>query len=136
MADLNGTWIYQSFRPFSGPPSPLIPWSPPGKLSVTTDASGKVDGKLTIPLPPGASIPELVLTITGSITPVLDEPVVAPEGVELTGIGGQDSVNHLRGYFVDGGTSPVVVGTIIAVRNDPAGEPPGTSGPFVLVPAK
>ena len=139
MASLDGTWIYQSFRPNSGPPSPLVPWSPPGKLSVTTDAAGKVDGKLTIPLPPGAPIPELVLTISGSITPAVAGPPL-PEGVELTGKVGKgdcESVNELRGYFVAGGASPVIVGTIIAVKNDPGRppQPPGTSGPFVLVPA-
>jgi hypothetical protein len=130
MADLNGMWIYQSFRPNSGTP-PLVPWSPLGKLSVTTDAAGKVDGKLKfkLPSPPG----ELELTISGSITPAVAGKL--PEGVELTGKGGRSSVNELRGYFVAGGANPVVVGTIVAVQNDPGGQPDGTSGQFVLVPA-
>jgi hypothetical protein len=44
-------------------------------------------------------------------------------------------VNELIGYFVSGGVTPVIVGTIWAVENDPLKEPPGTSGPFVLFPA-
>ena len=140
MADLNGTWIYQSFRPSMAPPSPLVAWSPPAQLAVTTDAAGKVEGKLSIPLPPGAPVPELVMAISGSITPAVSGPVPVQEGVRLTGKadlqGGLVSVNELIGYFVAGGVNPVIVGTIRAVQNDPAGEPPGTIGPFVLMPAK
>jgi len=105
-------------------------------LSVTTDATGKVDGTLTIPLPPGTAKPELVLAISGSITPAVPGQRPLPEGVKLTGKGGSDSGNELVGYFVPGGASPVIVGTVYAVKNDPAGEPDGTSGPFVLFPAK
>jgi hypothetical protein len=141
MADLNGTWIYQSFRrPSSGSP-PLVPWSPPGgRLSVTTDAARKVDGKLKLKHPslPGG---ELELTISGSITPAVANQL--PEGVELTGKAEltdkdgrvSESVNELRGYFVAGGSSPVIVGTIVAVKNDPGRQSDGTSGPFVLIPA-
>ncbi len=140
VADLNGTWIYQSFRPSMTPPSPLVPWSVPAKLAVMTDATGKVEGKLSIPLPPGAPAPELVMAISGSITPAVSGPMPVPEGVRLTGRcglqGGLVSENELIGYFVPGGASPVIVGTIRAVQNDPGGEPPGTIGPFVLIPAK
>src|SRR3954454_20065771 len=140
MADLNGTWIYQSLRPSTAPPSPVVPWSPLGRLSVTTDGAGKVDGKLTLPLPPKAPIPELVLTISGLITPPVAGPAPLPEGVELTGrltlADGRESVNELRGFFIPGGVKPVIVGTIRAVQHDPAGAPDGTSGPFVLFPAK
>ena len=140
MATLDGTWIYQSFRPSMAPPSTLVPWSPPARMAVTTDATGNVEGKLTIPLPPGKPVPELVMAISGSITPPVTTPLGRiPEGVRLTGKGdvegGLVSVNELVGYFVSGGVSPVIVGTIRAVQNDPAGEPPGTSGPFVLFPA-
>lgn len=140
MASLDGTWIYQSFRPSMAPPSPLVPWAPQSKLSVTTDATGTVNGKLTIPLPPGAPVPELVMAISGSITPTVATPLGrVPEGVRLTGKcdleGGLVSVNELIGYFVSGGVGPVIVGTIRAVQNDPAKEPDGTTGPFVLVPA-
>ena len=80
MAKLNGTWIYQSFRPSMGPPSPVVPWSPPGKLIVTTDETGKVDGKLTFPTPPGAPVPELVLAVSGRITPAIAGlPMGVPE---------------------------------------------------------
>ncbi len=139
MASLNGTWIYQSFRPSMAPPSPVVPWSSIGRLTVTTDASGKVDGKLALPPPPGAAIPELVLTVSGSITPASKEPIPVPEGIHITGNltyrDGRESVNELRGYFVAGGVNPVIVGTVWALQNDPAGEPNGTSGPFVLLPA-
>jgi hypothetical protein len=127
MANLNGTWIYQSFRPESGTP-PLVPWAPPGELFVTTDATGKVNGKLKFP-----SVPGLELTISGSITPAVAGKL--PEGIELTGEGGRSSVNKLHGYFIAGSPGPVIVGTIVAVQNDPAGEKDGTSGPFVLFPA-
>jgi hypothetical protein len=133
MAELNGMWVYQSFRPNIDPPLPLVPWAPPGKLSVTTDATGKVDGKLTIPLPPGAPVPELVLTVSGSITPAVAGK--APEGIELTGKGGHESVNAIRGYFIAGSAGPLVVGTVTAIKNDPGRQPDGTSGPFVLFPA-
>ena len=140
MASFDGTWVYQSFRPSMAPPSPLVPWSAAARLAVTTDATGKVEGKLTIPLPPGRPVPELVMAISGSITPAVTTPFgLIPEGVRLTGKcnlgGGRVSVNDLVGYFVAGGASPVIVGTIWAVQHDPADEPDGTSGPFVLVPA-
>jgi hypothetical protein len=140
MASLEGTWIYQSFRPSMAPPSPLVAWSPPARLAVTTDATGKVEGKLSIPLPPGAPVPELVMAISGSITPAVSGPIPVQEGVRLAGEGGLKggpvSVNELIGYFVPGGADPVIVGTIRAVQNDPAGEPPGTIGPFVMMPAR
>jgi hypothetical protein len=125
MANLNGTWVYRSFRPDGGPPS-LVPWAPSGELSVTTDAMGKVDGKLKFP-----SVPGLELTISGSIMPAAG---VLPEGVELTAEGGRASVNKLRGYFIAGSAGPLVVGTIVAVQSDPARQPDGTTGPFVLFP--
>ena len=131
MASLNGTWIYRSFRPNCGTPS-LVPWAPPSKLSVTTDANGKVAGKLTIPLPPGAPVPELVMAIGGRITPAVAGQI--PEGIELTGTVGE-SVNDVRGYFIGGGPNPLVVGTVTAVKEDPGGLPDGTSGPFALFPA-
>jgi hypothetical protein len=109
-------------------------------LAVTTDATGKVEGKLTIPLPPGAKVPEIVMSISGSITHAVTTPKgLIPEGVKLTGKGelgsGRVSVNELIGYFVSGGATPVIAGTVTAVKNDPAGQPDGTSGPFALFPA-
>jgi hypothetical protein len=124
MANLSGKWIYRSFRPNKGTPS-LVPWAPPGELSVTTDVTGKVDGKLRFP-----SVPGLEFVISGSITPAIAERL--PEGIDLTGEGGDSSVNKLQGYFIAGGAGPMIVGQIIAVKNDPAKQPDGTSGPFVL----
>lgn len=133
MTSLNGTWIYQSFRPGDGTPS-LLPWAPPGELSVTTDVTGKVSGILRFPAVPG-----LELTITGSVTPAVagKAPLPGlPEGVELTGEGGPASVNSLRGYFVSGSAGALIVGQIVATKNDPAGRPDGTAGPFVLFQAE
>ena len=127
MATLNGKWIYRSFRPNGGTPS-LLPWAPPGELSVTTDADGKVAGKLQFP-----DVPGLVLTISGAITPGVAGKL--PEGIAVTGEGGRDSVNKLQGYFITGSAGPLIVGTIVAVKNDPAKQPDGTSGPFVLFQA-
>ena len=127
MANLNGTWIYRSFCPDNGTLS-LVSWAPTGELFVTTEATGKVEGKLKFP-----SVPGLELTITGSISPAVAGKL--PEGIELTGEGGRESVNKLRGYFITGSPGPVIVGTIVAVKNDPAGRTNGTSGPFVLFPA-
>ena len=124
MANLSGTWTYRSFRPNEGTPS-LVPWAPPGEASVTTDATGKVTGKLKFP-----SVPGLELTISGSITPAVAGKL--PEGIELTGEGGRNSVNKLQGYFIAGSPGPLIIGVIVAVKNDPAGQPDGTSGQFVL----
>jgi hypothetical protein len=90
-----------------------------------------VNGQLTIPLPQGAPVPELVLAISGRITPAVAGQV--PEGIELTGTLGE-SVNDIQGCFIAGSATPLVVGTVTAVKNDPAKQPDGTSGPFVLFP--
>ena len=127
MLDLNGKWIYRSFRPGDFAHS-LELWAPPGELSVTTDAAGRVEGLLRFPAVPG-----LVLTIEGSLTQGIAGK--RPEGVELTGKGGLGSVNALRGYVVGESPVPLIAGTIVAVANDPGGRPDGTSGPFVLVRA-
>ena len=129
MASFKGKWIYYSFCPRSGtddsPPQIAAPWAPQGKLNVTSDAAtGKVTG--TLKFAPGVE-----LAINGSITPAADN---LPEGIELTGEG-LSSVNSIRGYFIPGSAGPVIVGTVVAVRNDLAKQPVGTSGPSVLVPA-
>src|SRR5690349_14821218 len=46
MTTPNGKWICRSFRPNDGKP-PLVPWAPPGELSVMTDVSG-VNGTLNL----------------------------------------------------------------------------------------
>ena len=127
MSSLNGKWIYRSFRPNSGAP-PLVPWAPSGELIVTTDATGQVNGKLTFP-----SIKGLELTISGSVTAAVAGKL--PEGVDLIGKGGLGSINKLQGYFINGSSGPLVVGTIVAEKSDPAKQPDGTSGPFVLFQA-
>jgi hypothetical protein len=134
MGSLDGTWIYQSFCPQRGtsdtPAQIAVPWSPPGRLTVTTDAAGKVHGELKFKLP-SPSIGELVFTITGSITPAIAGKL--PEGIELTGENG-DSANKIRGYFIAGSAEPLIVGTIVAIKSDPGRQPDGASGPFVLFP--
>jgi hypothetical protein len=132
MANLDGTWIYQSYCPQSATKDTksqiAAPWSPRGELHVTTDLAGKVTGVLKFG-------PKVELAISGSITSAAGE---LPEGVELTGEG-LGSVNKIRGYFVPGTTGPasgpMIVGTVVAVANDLKGKPIGTQGPFVLFPA-
>lgn len=126
MSSLNGKWIYHSFRPDSGTPS-VVPWAPPGELIVTTDATGQINGKLTFP-----SIKGLELTISGSVTAAVAGKL--PEGINLIGKGGAGSINKLQGYFISGSSGPLIVGTIVAEKNDPAKQLNGTSGPFVLFP--
>jgi hypothetical protein len=52
----------------------------------------------------------------------------------LTGqSGGHSSINKLLGYFITDAREPLIVGSICAVRNDPARQPDGTVGLFVLI---
>ncbi|MGH6796133.1 MAG: hypothetical protein ACREDD_09790 [Methylocella sp.] len=124
MAQLNGRWSYRSFRSVAnGTLSPtVLPWAPPGELVATTDATGKITGKLTF------AHGWVALTVTGSVTPAAEKEGL-PEGIEVTGEGLM-AVYKLRGYFLD--HSGHVVGTVIAVRNDLGQQPDGTSGPFAL----
>jgi hypothetical protein len=127
MAALNGKWSYRSFRGGANdtPPEIVVPWTPPGELDVKTDGSGKVTGTLTFG--PGAA-----LAITGAVTPA-DAARHIPEGVELTGEGGS-AVYKVRGFFIAG--SDHIIGTVVAEKNDLARQADGTSGPFVLFPAR
>jgi hypothetical protein len=127
MANLNGKWSYRSFCPQSGtsdgaPPQIAAPWAPPGELVVTTDLAGNVTGTLTFG-------PGVALTVSGTVTPVAGN---LPEGIELTGEG-LGAIYKIRGFFLDG--SDHVVGAVVAVQNDLAKKPIGTSGAFVLFPA-
>ena len=133
MASLDGTWVYNSFCPQPGTedtkPQIAAPWAPPGQLHAATDAAtGKVTG--TLKFAPGVE-----LAVSGSITPAADR---VPERIDLTGENASAAYN-IRGYFIPGtvapASGPVVVGTVVAVRNDLAKQPVGTSGPFVLFPA-
>jgi len=132
-ATLSGRYAYRSFRhdpivvedgKVAGEPelaTPWSPWSPPGVLEVVTDAAGAVTGTLRFGQ-------QLVLDITGAIIPGSQRQ---PPSIELIGAAGS-SVNKIKGYFIP--DSDHIVGTIMALANDPLGEPNGTLGPFVLVP--
>jgi hypothetical protein len=132
MFSIQGSWFYRSFCAHSGtslaPPEIAAPWAPRGELYVTTDESGKVTGKLSF-------APGVELSVTGTTTPAAG-PV--PEGVDLKGEG-LSAVYNIRGFVIDGTTTaasgPVIVGTVVAIANDLAKQPVGTSGPFVLWPA-
>lgn len=127
---LSGQYAYRSFRhdpivvedgQVVGEPELATPWSPPGVLEVVTDAAGAVTGTLRFG-------ERLALAITGAIVPGFQGQ---PPSVELIGAAGS-SVNKIKGYFIP--DSDHVVGTIMALANDPLGKPNGTLGPFVLVP--
>lgn len=129
MENLDGSWTYKSFRPQSespGVPTQIaVPWAKQGDLEVTTDPeTGLIVGTLQF-------APGIGLAVSGSITPATE---VLPQGVELTAEG-LSSINRIRGYFVPMDGRTVVVGTVVAVQNDLAGQPDGTSGPFLLFPA-
>jgi hypothetical protein len=126
MRDFSGSWKYESFCPLRGTggaePQIAAPWSPRGNLEVKTDTStGKVSGSLSF-------APGVVLAISGVITPAANG---LAEGIELRGEG-LGSVSLLRGYFISGRESTMIVGSVVAVQNDLAKQPVGTSGPFVI----
>lgn len=127
MPALNGKFSYRSFRGGSSdtPPQIAVPWAPPGELEAKTDSAGNVTGTLTFR-------PGVALAITGTLTPA-DAARQMPEGVELTGEG-LSAVYRIRGFFIPG--SDHLVGTVVAEKNDLAQQPNGTSGPFVLFPAR
>jgi hypothetical protein len=129
---LNGKWSYRSFRhdpivlkdgQVEGNPELATPWSSLGVLEVTTGETGEVMGTLSFG-------PKAMLNIWGRIVAATDK---SPAAVELTGEG-LGSVNKIKGFFIPG--SDHVVGTIMCVRGDPAKQPNGTAGPFVLFPIK
>ena len=129
MTAFNGKWLYRSFCPARGTkdrePQIAAPWSPVGVMDVVSDAAGKIHGALVF----GAGqANEVKLQITGALTP---EQSDLPEGIELTGEGPNGSITQLRGYFV-AGKQLQIVGTVVAIKNDLAKQPPGTSGPFLL----
>jgi hypothetical protein len=68
------------------------------------------------------------LSISGSVTPAGKYWL---RGIELTGEG-LSSLNQIRGYFIEGSDGPLIVGTVVAIRNDLAKQPDGTRGPFIL----
>lgn len=128
MQNFNGKWNYRSFCPRTGtaesPAQIAAPWTPPGELNVTTDANGNVAGTLRF----GANAE---LHVKGTLTPASEKDRV-PEGIELNAEG-LGSVYLVRGYFLAGSTH--LTGTVLAIRNDLAKQPPGTLGAFILFPA-
>jgi len=104
------------------------PWAPRGDLSVSTDPAGKVTGRLKF-------APGVELAIGGTITPAAGK---LPEGIDLIGEG-LSAVYKIRGFFIDGiaaaASQTVIVGSVVAMRNDLAKQPDGTTGPFVMFPA-
>ena len=136
--ELQGKWNYQSFvsvpavvdesKPL--PPNELSPaliagpWTRPSEMEFATDSAGNVTGT--------AKLGPLEFKITGSIKPAVDG---LPEGVELAvTVAMTSSVYNLRGYFLK--DSDHIVGTVVAISNDLGHRAVGTSGPFVLYPAK
>ncbi len=126
MKALTGRYHYRSYCPKAGTPGTAqvaAPWAPPGVLAAETSAAGEVKGKLSFG--PGRE-----LAVTGSITAAT---AALPEGIELTGEG-LGAVYRIRGYFVEGSTH--LVGTVLSIQRDVAGQPDGTHGPFILFPAE
>src|SRR5436190_24201365 len=98
MASLNGMWSYRGFRGEAKetPHQIAVPWAPPGTLESTTDGSGKVAGKLTLPLA------GVTLAVAGTMTPA-DPAHLIPKGVALTGEvtrEGNRTIYKIRGFFV------------------------------------
>jgi len=131
-SELNGNWTHRSFRNVdtAGDPVLAVPWAPDGALAVTTDATGSVSGQLTFPLA------QKVLSVTGQIHGPVAAGVAAPwpmpASVDLHAVTvGGTAEYRLRGWFIPNTKS--IVGTVMAVKNDLAGAPDGTLGPWVLV---
>ena len=136
MKQLSGKWHYQSFCSFAAdvdrtknPPDvkrPALiagPWTPPSIMNLVTDAAGNVTGT--------AKLGPVEFKITGAVKPAIDR---APEGIELEVVVEKlSAVYNLRGFFLE--NSEHIVGTVVAIANDLAFQPVGTSGPFVLYPA-
>jgi hypothetical protein len=147
MAALNGKYNYQSFVANAAvadrsagldvPPKVIRPpqlaalWTPSSLIEFCTEA-GLVTGS--------GKLGPLEVKIDGKITaaeaPILDRAAnPLPEGVELTiTIPGTRASYRLRGYFLK--DSDHVVGTVVAISGDLGLQPDGTSGPFILYPAK
>jgi hypothetical protein len=134
---LNGKWWYQSFCPLAAvvdnettPPLVSVPaqiagpWTPASIMELKTDENGKVTGT--------AKLGPIDFTISGSVTHAIDK---IPEGIELVVVVEKFSaVYNLRGFFL--ANSDHIIGTVVAINNDLGWQPVGTSGPFVMFPAK
>jgi len=134
-SELNGNWNHRSFRNVDTPGAPVLaaPWAPEGALEVTTDATGSVTGQLTFPLA------NKVLSVTGQIHDPVAAGVAAPwpmpASVDLHAVTVKGAAEYrLRGWFIP--NTKCIVGTVMVVKNDLAGAPDGTLGPWVLVEDK
>jgi len=135
--ELQGKWNYQSFCSFAAivdrtktPPDvkrPALiagPWTPPAIMEFVTDASGKVTGN--------AKAGPFEFKIGGTVRPAVDG---VPEGVELVVTVEKAAAEYkLQGFFL--ANSDHIVGAVVSVGNDLGLQPIGTSGPFVLYPAR
>src|SRR4051795_17976 len=103
---LLGKWTHRSFRhdpivikdgKVEGTPQLAIPWAPAGAVEVTTDAAGKLSGKMTF-------APGVVLELTGSFLPAGDK---TPATLEVSGSGPVPgtpliAVYNMKGYLLSG----------------------------------
>jgi hypothetical protein len=130
---LTGKFLYQSFRdePITvkdgvvvGLPALAQPWAPVGTLDVITDTViGDVVGTLTFR-------PGIALKVSGKISPASAQ---LPASVELKGEG-HGAIYQIKGWLVP--DDDHVVGSVLCLAGDLAGQPSGTVGPFVLFPTK
>jgi hypothetical protein len=135
LSTLQGKWYYQSFVALPAdvdrtktppdvkrPAMIAAPWTPQEIMEFATDAAGAVTGT--------AKLGPIEFKITGSVKPAAG-PI--PEGVELVvTVEKFGTTYNLRGFFL--ANSDHIVGTVVAISNDLGFQPPGTSGPFVLIP--
>jgi hypothetical protein len=152
MAALNGKYNYQSFVANAAvadrsagldvPPKVIRPpqiaavWTPASIMEFSTDESGVVTGSASLVMRDVTLQFKIDGKITAAEAPILDRAAnPLPEGVELTiTIPGTRASYRLRGYFLK--DSDHVVGTVVAISGDLGLQPDGTSGPFILYPAK
>jgi hypothetical protein len=130
---LTGQYLYQSFRngPIVVDDGEVVglsilaqPWAPVGTLDVKTDTvEGDVFGTLTFR-------PGIALKVTGKISPATPQ---LPASLELMGEG-HGAIYQIKGWLVSDDNH--VVGSVLCLAGDLAGQPNGTVGPFVLFRAK
>lgn len=129
-----GDWLFQSFFERVGAAGEtgkwdVLPWTPPGSMSVRTAADGSVTGQLKFVTSTLAIVGQLTLALPGE-PPGEKSPgrLPVPPGVRLTGAG-LGATYEIRGFFI---APDQIVGTSRCISGDLAKQPDGTSGPFVL----
>jgi hypothetical protein len=134
-AKIEGRWTYQSYyNRYNGASGTLqlevVPWTPPGALSLSKGSDGKLSGSMTFTTS--------TLSIEGELTPAVAGvapsassagKLPTPEGIRLVGRLAETKY-EIRGYFVG---PDQIVGTSLCVHDDIAKQPDGTRGPFSLV---